>query len=775
MKEISLNGIWKLYYRKDEGLPADAVIADLSSAIQHQIDARVPGNVELDLSAAGILPADLFYGENIKRAQDFEQYEWFYETQFETPKIDSGRIVLHFAGVDTLADYYLNCTHIGSSQNMLIPAAFDITGLLSHSRVNTLVVHIHSVMRAAYCSDVPAYCLQNTWHQNPESVMIRKAPHMFGWDIMPRAVSAGIDKPVCLQLHDTYELTAFTYQLLSLSGDAAVLRFTFDSTLDAAAIAASAYIEISGHCTDSSFDKTERLYFKAGTVDIPIDHPYLWWPRGYGAANLYTVTAALRYGNGCRSAQRSMRIGIRQAKLVRTDLTDGRSGTFTFVINDTAVFCRGTNWVALDAFHSRDAERYPHALALLKDIGCNMVRCWGGSVYPDDCFYDFCDENGIMVWQDFSMACHAYPQTDAFLHQIRAEAEAVVRRLRHHASLVLWAGDNECDQLLYSSGSDPGANAITRRVLPDVVQTLDAGRSYLPSSPYIAPSLYERGSLDAIPEDHLWGPRDYFKSAFYTGSKAHFVSEIGYHGCPSRRSIERFISPDALWPCTNNSQWNLHSSDQRDRDTRVMLMTKQIQQFFGSVPDTLDEFSLASQIVQAEAKKFFIEHARSNSPVKSGILWWNLLDGWPQMSDAVVDYYFEKKLAYHYIRRVQAPFLILMDEPEAWNCAVIASNQTMQGRSGVCTITDLDSGSICFRGSFQIEPNSTKPIGAVPVFYSEQRMLLIEWQTQYESGINHYLCGSPAFCLAQYKDYLTRLKFTDEAGTAPSSAGLSDI
>lgn len=202
----------------------------------------------------------------------------------------------------------------------------------------------------------------------------------------------------------------------------------------------------------------------------------------------------------------------------------------------------------LDAFHSRDAQRYEQALSLFRETNCNIVRCWGGNVYEDHAFYDICDESGILVWQDFSLACALYPQTDEFAKIIEREAAAAVVKLRNHPSILLWSGDNEVDAMYYNFGYDlPHVrnNRLSREVLPRVAASHDPFRFFLPSSPYIP--LTVSGDLN-VPEQHNWGPRDYFKGDFYRHSSAHFISEIGYHGCPAVSSMRQFIPEKDLWP-----------------------------------------------------------------------------------------------------------------------------------------------------------------------------------------------------------------------------------
>ena len=216
-----------------------------------------------------------------------------------------------------------------------------------------------------------------------------------------------------------------------------------------------------------------------------------------------------------------------------------------------------------------------------------------------------------MVWQDFAMACCQYPHHQDFIQNLNNEITSVIRKLRNHPSLILWAGDNEIDACFPQF--DPNDNIISRFTIPQCVRDNDLGRPYLPSSPYISPEMYAAGQRSQVygtklPEEHLWGPRDYFKSKYYQDNLAHFISETGYHGCPSLESIKKFIEPDYVWPYHNNPQWTLHSSDQNGNDSRIRLMENQVRQLFGYVPTEPLEYILASQISQAEAKKYFICH-----------------------------------------------------------------------------------------------------------------------------------------------------------------------
>jgi beta-mannosidase len=361
--------------------------------------------------------------------------------------------------------------------------------------------------------------------------------------------------------------------------------------------------------------------------------------------------------NGVEIDSAQFRHGVRTVELERTSITGPKGeGEFCFRVNGEKIFIKGSNHVPADAYHSRDVERIPRIIDLAVECGCNMLRCWGGNVYENDLFYDLCDEKGLLIWQDFGMGCAVYPQDEEFQRALAHEAGIVVRRLRGHACIALWAGDNECDLVPSWFGDtsyNPNTNLLTRVVLPRVLQAEDPKRAFLPSSPYMDEVAFRAGQT-FLPEEHLWGPRDYFRSDYYKNSLCHFASEIGYHGCPSPDSIRKFISPENLWP-NDNAEWLLHSTcavpELGVGEGRITLMNNQIREMFGTVPDNLEDYAFASQCVQAEAKKFFIELFRTQKWRRTGILWWNLIDGWPQFSDAVVDYYFGKKLAFDYIKR----------------------------------------------------------------------------------------------------------------------------
>lgn len=735
METISLNGTWQLRGKRQEGKPLDELL----------LQATVPGCVQLDLSRAGYLPEDLYLGKNILETEKYETWEWWYSRSFTAP-VAKENIYLVFEGVDCIAHYYLNGQKLGDSENMFISHEFEISKYLQEGE-NILTVHLESPILAGHALDhtIDGFL---AWHTAYNG--IRKPPHGYGWDIMPRAVTSGLWREVRLEVRDPVYFSQMYFCATEKECD-----FLYELACKYEDLA-DVEVEVEGSCKDSHFcARSKPTRGKADYIPITIENPYLWWPYGYGEANIYDATARI-YSKGNLIHEETTHFGIRNVQLDRTDITDGQNGRFRFLINGVEIMCKGSNWVPMDAFHSNDAARYDAALELAKDIGCNILRCWGGNVYEDHAFFDFCDRNGIMVWQDFAMACALYPQDARFEKLIRQEVQSVVRKLRQHPSIILWSGDNEVDMIAVAHGFNPAGNRINREFIPQMIHSNDKHRPYLPSSPYISEAVYQSGSIDNSPEAHCWGPRDYFKSSYYQNNPAHFISETGYHGCPSLESIKKFITPDKVWPYQNNDQWILHSSDQKGDDSRVMLMEKQVQQLFGEVPADPEAYIFASQVSQAEAKKYFIERMRVGRPNKTGIIWWNLLDGWPQMSDAVVDYYYVKKLAYHYIKRSQAPFSIIAGEPSNWHITLYACNDTLHQKQGTYEVVDGQTDEVLLQGSFAASENATTPIGKLPVFFSDHKYLLIRWEINGEKGFNHYICGYPPLQLDAYRQFVKK-------------------
>ena len=760
LDKLNLAGTWEL-----------KMISGPAGSDGRIMDCEVPGNIETALHRAG-LAGDPYYGMNALEYRRFEFCDWVLSRSFEYRPAGK-RVELVFDGLEPFTEIRLNDHVVGEVKNGLIPHRFRVENVLRPGE-NRLEVWIRSCVNSLR-NVVLDPSVISVYPFNYESLFVRKPAHVWGWDIAPRFAVGGIWRGVRLEELPEHRFADVCLQTLSADAAHAELacHYTFETSFPDYA---GMELLISGRCGESSFEKRVPVWLHCGFVRLEVENPQLWQPRNYGTPALYEVAIRL-LKEGAPVAERNVRLGIRTVVLQRNEIvTAGPDCDFAFWVNGRRIHVQGTNHVPADALHGNDSARLPRLLDMLKDLNCNMVRVWGGGVYESDEFYDFCDEAGILVWQDFMMGCAVYPRDETFLDLLAAEAESVIKRLRQHPSLALWAGDNECDAFAVWSrlGVEPGQTAATRKRLPEILRRLDPMRPYLPSSPYFSeakPKLAGEDSQAACPEKHLWGPRNYFRSNYYARPDASFISEIGYHGCPGVDSLRRFLPPERLWPYTGNPAWQLHGSNPYFStddmlNYRTELMGRQIVELFGEMPDGLDDFAAASQICQAEALKFFIETIRTHRPKTSGILWWNLADCWPQFSDAVVDYYWNRKLAYYYIRRIQQPLCVMIAESDDWRRSIILDNASSESFSGEWRVRDGGGdGNVAASGRFTVNPNAMIVLGQLPNVASARNLYLLEWKIDGGTGgVNHYLAGPPPFSLARYSQvFLPAIAALDHA------------
>ena len=763
-KSLVLNKNWQLVLVDDDQLTSP--MTKLTDFPEQTLAANVPGDWVLDYVEAGLLE-DPFYQDNYLKLMLYETSHVFYGTRFVWDGTCQ-ETYLRFEGIDTVADVYLNGQWIGHAENMYICHEFPTKGLVQGE--NQVVVHIKPAVLEA--RKHPLDTFSRALQYNYESLAIRKAAHMFGWDICPRIVSAGLWRPVTLVQKKPIRINDLFLWVDALDAGCAKCLAAFDVELGNHP-ATNYSLRLEGCCGDSSFALEQKLWFSRGRLKFDIPEAKLWWPAGYGEANLYDITLTLLQ-KGTEVDNCAWRQGLRTAELARDDMLDeDGNGDFCFVINQKRIYVKGTNWVPADAFHSRDAQRIAQILPLVKDVGCNAMRIWGGGVYENDSFYDWCDENGILIWQDFMMACGVYPHTERMKKQLEEEAISIVKRLRHHSCICLWAGDNECDQFYCwdETPHDPTGNVLTRGILPAVLQREDLTRPYLPSSPYVSHYAYVKGMVQNTPEQHLWGPRDYFKSRFYHDATAVFASEMGYHGCNSPKSLYRFLGREHAWPVKDNPMYLYHAASPETSPYapytyRIPLMTNQLMLLFGQEPRNVEEFARMSQISQAEAKKYFVESFRSRMGKRTGLIWWNLMDCWPQVSDAVVDYYFCKKLAYFFIRRSQKPLCLMMDD-HSGELTLYGVSDLNEDTPVSYTVTDLDADTVLLSGKVLIRTESSTKISTIPNLQSPA-FLSIRWKTAAgQEGSNHYLYGKPPYSYDWYCKHLHTMQYDTFEGFEP--------
>jgi len=733
LKQTPLTADWRLQHFADgAGEAAGAHLAEHDDLAW--LPATVPGQVHLDLMAAEVIP-DPFFGLNYEQCLWVEEKEWWYRTAF-TPDLEelSGkRVELVFEGLDTFATVYLNGQEIGASRNMWVPLVLDVTDRLKWGEPNTLAVRLRSAFEAVKPDMAADEGSDVTGFFSPkERVYARKAQMSYGWDIAPRIVSVGLWRPVYLRLVPEVAIRGF-WQWTRGIDDRRPWAASAGIPDTTAAITFECEVEnltpeprtairrIEASCGDSAIEWEREVTLKPGrwTVGTSIDihEPRLWWPHGMGDQNLYRGTVSLRIDDEVID-ERPISFGIRTVELLLQDPETGEP-RFFFTVNGAPCFMRGTNWMPTDAMFARvTPERIDAVLELCREANCNMLRIWGGGIYEDPAFYELCDEKGLLVWQDFMMACGLYPQNEGFRRQLREEAEWVVRELRGHPSLALWAGDNENDCAYAWGGGDPEGylrNGLTREVLPEVCARLDPSRTYIPSSPY-NPSGHGNPNAPDEGDVHLWDHSVRARHPMYFTDTSKFLSEIGRICAANLGSTQRFLAPEDQWPVENKA-WEHHVGTIPTEDFKRRWKTDEgIRNLLGRDAESLQEYIAASQYGQAWCLGEWIERARRRKFECGGILWWNIFDNWPEHVDAVVDHYFGEKVGYTAVCRASRLLMpSIAREGEAFRIYLL--NDTLEPSAGMLTVSVCDlSGSrwVAHADHVSVEPNASAVVAEIP-------------------------------------------------------------
>lgn len=476
---------------------------EFKQAGQHDDDflpvAQFPTNVHLDLMHHGLIP-DPYMGKNELDVQWVGETVWAYRTSFEAPELPEGAAaVLAFAGLDTFATVFLNGTKILESDNMFTPERVDVTPAIK-AGANRLFITFDSAYLRGWkeVEKHPAH-KWGCWNGDNSRLAVRKAQYEFGWDWGPVLNTCGPWRPINLEifgsrLSDVYFDTTVDEDLESATVLAHALvegtanKVNFVVSLDGKPVAAE---------TVASESAKGDVHIQA-TFHIP--NPSLWYPVRYGKQPLYAITATLISDDGSQVDVVTKKIGLRRAELIQHPLEDQPGTSFFFQINNVPIYCGGSDWIPADNFLPRiSRQRYYDWVKLVADGNQLMLRVWGGGIYEDQAFYDACDEYGILVWQDFMFGCGNYPAHREILKSIRREAEENVKLLRHHPSIVIWAGNNEDYQYQESSGltydydnkdaeswleTDFPARYIYEKVLADVCAELIPGTYYHFGSPW---------------------------------------------------------------------------------------------------------------------------------------------------------------------------------------------------------------------------------------------------------------------------------------------------
>ncbi len=753
-----------------------------------RVPATVPGNVEIDLEREGLID-DPYPPDDVGAMRDSERVDdWTYETRFDAPPANTGETVhLVFEGIDTIADVTLNGEQVLRCENMFIPHSAEVTGKLK-SKGNALAVRIYSPELFARRFTHDAFQVAREHRQ--AAAYLRKARHMWGWDNAPRLLSAGIWRPAYVLVRPAIrfsEVYAYTKKVTEDSVAIGVNWAIDTPDVDLSPYSGRLVLSLDGEVAHESEFNVD---FIAGRVDcnLPRESVRLWWPYGYGEPSLYDLSLQL-LKDGIVVAQWGTRFGIRELDLIRTEVTNEKGeGEFVFVCNGERIYVRGTNWKPKDALHSRAARRVRGALDLCVDLHCNMVRVWGGGVYEDHDFFDYCDEHGLLVWQDFMFACEFPPRDESFQKAVAREAEAVVKRLRNHASLALWCGDNEVDSTfgwgtLIPSHLLPSHNEITRKVLRDAVLSHDPYRPYVPSSPYVNDEIVVSRRLPGArpsafsPESHLYPGNEGFRAA-YRSSPAHFLGETGPFFINAMSQTPEIVARELprarrLWDVPMAGR--PYTLDRHQTDGHFLTWKdaarKRLRHFFGrefSI-EPWEELATGINIICADMFKFAIEHSRCRRWRKTGVLWWSLMDMWPMMFNySVVDYQSRtKNPPYAWIRQSQQPFCLMVHDVEGngRHCLFAANDtrESLAGRYRILAVGAEGQERELVSDEFAVEANRTEALREVSA-PDAPALWILEWQAEDRLYHNHFVWGEPPFPFEVYREWCARLESLYEAG-----------
>ena len=623
-KTISLATGWTMGWSEFCGDKADPKTAKAIA----KLEAKVPGDAHLDLMRAGILP-DLYADMNADHALWMERKDWWYRCEFATPARSDGQaVMLIFHGLDTFAEIWLNGQRVGKTANMFLRHEFDVSPLLAASGNNELVVRLAA---PAFSITVDPAHEHLIW--SAERLFCRKAQMSFGWDIAPRLLTVGIWRPVELALVDCARLANVHITPIEFRKDDVLVRVEAEVTWSASTPGQAI---VRGKVHDTPWSVTAPMTPGRNTVaaELLLKHPPLWWPIGYGSPSLIHADTVVEVA-GREVDAFSCSTGLRRIELVREPQASGNGESFRFRCNGAEVFVTGLNWTPLDAIYARvTPERITSTLERLAGIGCNMLRVWGGGIYEPAHFYAECSRLGIMIWQDFMLACGWYPQTDAFASQLEIEARQVVRDLRGFPYMAIWAGDNEVDAFYPHLAA---GNRLTRHTLASVCRELDPHVPYVPSSPW-RPSGAKTTWISATEGDtHHYANNKHYREPESWDIRPLFMSEFGILSLPSLEVIRACFPADAEWPLTSPA-WKYHGADTTRlgtfRGPDCILRT--LAACGKPEPKTIEDAIVASQELQAEGMCAWIERYCEN-PEFGGFLIWNTTDCWPQMSSSVID------------------------------------------------------------------------------------------------------------------------------------------
>lgn len=617
MKKISLSGKWRMY-----GGEFDCF-------------GNVPGSLYSFLLENKLID-DPYYRDNEFSAYKLTFNDYTFERSINIEK-SKNPYVICFEGLDTLCDVYVNGKHIAYTQDMHIKYEFDVTDILVNGENTVKVVchEIHSYLdkkQKEFEFSVAPHVMAGYTH-------MRKTYCMLGWDWGPYVPDMGIWRPVYILEKDSARITDFHITQRHEGG-----RVFVTPTVKT---------DIPTSVTLTVTDPDGNSASLPANVESEIINPKLWWPSGLGEQPLYTFKAEID-GDACEK-----RIGLRTLKLIREKDRYGEG--FMHECNGQRFFAMGADYIPEDNIFSRiTKERTYELLKRSKDANFNAIRVWGGGYYPDDFFFDICDELGLVVFMDMMFACGLLRPDERMMADIKVEIRQNLERIRHHASLALVSGNNEIEacNIGYKPQKDeciPIIIEIFEGIIPDILNEVCPYIPYIPTSPVTCGHFID-------PQNENYGDTHYWEvwhgNKPFTEYRNHFfryLSEFGFQSFPSEKTVEQFTLPE-----DRNVFSRVMEMHQRNVGANAKIVTYLADTYL--YPTEFGTLLYASQLLQAESIKYGVEHLRRNRGRCMGALYWQLNDIWPVASWASIDYYGRLKALHYYAKRFYSPLMISCEE-----------------------------------------------------------------------------------------------------------------
>jgi beta-mannosidase len=647
------------------------------------LPAIAPGGVHTDLLALARIP-DPFVGDNEKKVQWVAESDWEYRRIFFVDKALAGeeRIALVCDGLDTLAEVSLNGKLLGQADNMFRRWAWEVKPILKAGE-NELKVVLRAPVTFIKAKQAAKPLLGGG--DIPGGPYLRKAPCQWGWDWGPKLPPIGIWKDIRLEgssqarFEDVHIRQMHADGKVTVSAEIKVDRWE-ETILQTTLKVSSPDGKV--QTVKGELDQT-TAGFSTCSLKSPILDPQLWWPNGFGSQALYQVDVTLASGERILDQHR-FQVGLRSVELRREPDEWGES--FTFVVNGIPIFIKGADWIPADSFPTRISDTFMEQL--IQDAAAahmNMLRVWGGGFYEEDRFYDLCDRYGLLIWQDFIFACGIYPQEAEFAENVRVEAVENVRRLRHHASLALWCGNNEMEQgwvdWKWNNPDEPaiqslkaGYDRMFHHLLPGVVAAEDPDRPYWPSSassgiPFANPNSQQRGDTHYW---DVWHGRKPFSA--YREQFPRFMSEFGFQALPPYKTVQTYAAPK-----DQNMTSYIMEHHQRSGSGNGLMIAQMTDTF--RMPKDFQALVYLSMVLQAEGIRYGVEHWRRHRQRVSGTLIWQLNDCWPVASWSSIDYFGRWKALHYAARKFYAPILLSVED-QAERMGLCITNDTVSAWTG---------------------------------------------------------------------------------------------